>query len=614
MSNIATPEEIQELLRAGGFKNNIGKAPAPKPVILELPKDELSRNPGGAPSAFAPGGAPKGAAKAPSNDNPLIAAIEAAKLTGKVGYVAGNPIAFPFKTPADMFLFFYPELTPSEWQLEESMRLAGYLNLEDPDHVDPQDPTSEAPLLYNLVAANGSGKDTYILAPFALWFISANVRSRIISTSATQDQLKLQTFKPIVDYAERVNERLGFEVFEIKEFHIFNTLTGSELVGRVTNVPGRVEGFHPFSSPPGCKMAVVVNEAKSIEDDVYASFSRFTGYSHWIQVSSPGQKSGQFYRSCSIASDQECKLGEQWKRHVTAFECSHISRVSIEQLRLLHGEDSYIYITGTLAQFYSSSVDVVIPPHLLSYPTPPHKTFGLEPVAGLDIAFSTAGDASQFSLWHGNKEIHKAEIRTDSADRIHTWIIDQIRIGQTLGLRPENVYADGGGLGKPIISRVVEAGYPITTRRNEMPAAAKNYYENLGAEMYFRVKRLFEQRVLVQPFDKLAFNQLTERKAKLSDDKQKFKLEPKGEAKGRLGYSPDRADAIVLALSGYPLDVMLGLVEGPARPALQRFMSPDEFAQYAADYAFNNVTKPAESSRPIRGISHQFIIYADRRS
>ena len=614
----ASQEDIERLLKAGGIVDQWSAPVVTKrgATTIELehgasPRSfDLADGPAAAPEAQSPGGpAPqKGPAAGAPSDNFLVRAIETAKASGKVGYTAGNPIIFPFRTPAEMYMFFHPELEPSQWQLEELLRLGGYLNLEDPDTSVPADPTDDQPLYYNLVAANGSGKDTYILTPFSLWFISFYVRSRIISTSATQDQLKLQTFKPIIDYAERINEMLGFEVFTIREFYIMNNLTGSELVGRVTNVPGRVEGFHPFQTPRNCKMAVIVNEAKTIEDDVYASFTRFTGYSHWIQVSSPGRKSGQFYRMCSMATDQECSLGVPWKRHVSAFECSHIPLSKIEHVRKLHGEDSYIYVTGTLAQFYDSVEDVVIPRSLLNYPEPAHDTYGLSPTAGLDIGFSTTGDPSQFSLWHGNKEIYKAEIRTDSADKLHRWIIQQIQHGQLFGLKPENVYADGGGLGKPIISRVVEAGYPITTRRNEMRAFSTDYYENLGAEMYFRVKRLFEQRVLIKPTDELAIQQLTERKAVLAEGKQKYKLEPKSEAKGRLGYSPDRADAIVLALSGYPLDVLLGLSPRAAQVGLGR-LTPEEFAQYAADYAFTHAPDAQPAKPTYRGISHQFIQY-----
>ena len=243
-------------------------------------------------------------------------------------------------------------------------------------------------------------------------------------------------------------------------------------------------------------------------------------------------------------------------RRVTAFECPNISRAHIEQVRLIHGEDSLIYRTSILAEFFSSDLDVIIPETVYDYPPPANDTFGLEPAAGLDLAFSQDGDGTHFCIWWGNHEVYKSNVATDSADKLHSWIIEQIEIGKKrFGLKPEHVYVDGGGLGKPIISRLVEAGYAVTTRKNEYAPMDKLYYTNLGAELWFRVKRLFQQRVLVQPEDTLARKQLTERKAILLEQTQKYRLEGKLAHRARLRYSPDRADAIVLALSGYPLDV-----------------------------------------------------------
>jgi hypothetical protein len=252
-------------------------------------------------------------------------------------------------------------------------------------------------------------------------------------------------------------------------------------------------------------------------------------------------------------------------------------------------------------------LDVVIPDDLLSYKTPPHDTYGLHPVAGLDIAFSMTGDGTQWSLWHGNKELYRAEIKTDNADKLHNWIIQQITHCKLVyKLEPHHVYADGGGLGAPIISRIREAGYDIITRKNEYQAFERMYYENLGAEMWFRVKRLFQQRILVQPTDKLAIKQLTERKAVLSESKQKYKLEPKQTHKQRLGYSPDRADAIVLALSGYPLDVLLS--RAPAAQDALRRTARDDIRNKIASYPFDvPAIENGQDRATIYGLNHEMI-------
>jgi len=600
----ADDTEVMRLLAAGGV---VVAAPRPAPRPAAPPGPAAPEGP--AAARLAPS-APKRPGAADSSSVIDADTYERIK-AGKVGYKSGNPVALPFATPGEMFLYFYPELSPHEWQLEEQHRLGGFLNLENPDACEPAKPTHDNPLIYNIVAANGSGKDTYIISPFAMWFVTSKIRSRCIVTSASQDQLKLQTFNYITNYAEKVNAYFGYDVFDIKEFYIYNNLSGSEIIGRVTNDPGKVEGFHPFESPPGAEMAVVINEAKTITDEVFVAFVRFTGYSYWLQISSPGTKSGQFYRSCSTARMDKCELVTPFVRFVTAFECPNISRAHIERVKMEHGEDSLIYTTSILAQFYSSSLDVLIPEALLKYPEPPHDTYGLEPAAGLDLAFSLDGDKSRFCIWHGNKELYNSAFQTESADKIHNWILDQLQIGlMRFGLKPENCYADGGGLGAPIISRVIEAGFPIVTRKNEFSAFNKNYYLNLGAEMYFRVKRLIEQRVLIIPPDEVARTQLTQRKAILLEQQQKWRLEPKQEAKRRLRYSPDRADAIVLALSAYPLDIMLSRPPSAQKP-LQGGMTREQLASMLGDYAFNNVPHYNKPKPSWRGLNHE-IIYASR--
>lgn len=590
----ANPEEIAELLRAGGVAVDHSTGVS----AISHPASPL---PPGGPSL------------APQPKDPIKTRIEAAAKIGAIGYASGNPITFDFATPGEMFIYFNEELQPTQWQLEELHRIGGYLNLEDPAVADPIRPDKDHPYLFNLVAANGSGKDTYFISPNALWFVSAKIRSRVIVTSASQDQLKLQTFNYLKNYAERVNNKLGYDVYDIKEFYIYNNLTGSEIVGRVTNDAGRVEGFHPFETPLNCEMMVIVNEAKSIDDDTYAAFARFTGYNYWLNVSSPGFKSGVFYKTCVDADSENFALGRQYKRHITAYECPHISRNHIATVEKLHGRDSHIFITSILAQFYSSEVDVVIPESLFDYATPPHDTYGLPPSAGLDLGFSLEGDPTRWSLWHGNKELENDLIRTNNADKLHFWIIEKINSAQRrFNLQHHHVYVDGGGLGAPVISRVREAGYEIVTRRNEYSAVDKSYYLNLGAEMYFRVKRLIQQRVLIVPPDHLAKQQLSERKALLAVGTQKYKLEAKQDAKKRLGYSPDRADSIVLALSGYPLDVLLSRPPA-AQDALKKTARNDirdKIGSFPFDYPDADTI---QQRKKIYGLNHEFITqYAKR--
>ena len=161
----------------------------------------------------------------------------------------------------------------------------------------------------------------------------------------------------------------------------------------------------------------------------------------------------------------------------------------------------------------------------------------------------------------------------------------------------DNVNADGSGIGNPIIARLRDDGYDINAIRNDMAAQDKNYYLNLGAEMWFRVKRLFEMRVLVPPKHPKLRDQLTSRKYVIRETDQKIKLESKLEARSRGAHSPDYADAYVLALARYPLDELLKErpVDAPQASREQFFAdlqaNPEKqkaFEQKHLDRMFNN--------------------------
>lgn len=470
-----------------------------------------------------------------------------------------NPRAFAFATPLNLLATYAPHLKPHQWQQEELYRIGGDLNLEGIPRDQWLDPTQINPYIYNLVAANGSGKDTYVIAPTAIWFAMRYIRAKIVITSESHPQLKDQTFKPIVSWAESINAAHGEEVFIIRELSIKCSYTGSEIQGFCSDEPSKVEGRHPFSEHPDAKMLIIINEAKSIKDVLYGAFSRFTGYSHWMQVSSAGGRAGQFYKSVDRSTTDKLILGKPFARKVTAFECPNISPTHIEQVLLNHGERSYEYQTGILSEFFESAEDVVIPSARIEYIPPARHSYNLQTRAGLDVGLG--GDPSEFWVVRGNHCLYHAETSTSSPNRLHEWIIDQLKLSRSrFGLLPEDCTGDAGGIGAPILKRIVEAGYPIGMCNNQSPAMDSDSYANRGAEMYFRVGRLFELQVLVPPKDFSVYakwlKQLTTRKY-FQNDKQKLQLEAKPKAKGRLGFSPDCADAYVLAYSGYPLDLLL---------------------------------------------------------
>jgi len=237
---------------------------------------------------------------------------------------------------------FWTDMVLYPWQRETLLQLSGFPAGDLDDGLTHLVPTIEAPLQYSLVAANGSGKSAAIIARFALWFIATKCNSIAVVTSATFAQLKNLTFRAIKRAAEDINATLGEEFFIVTECHVECPKTRSFIHGFATDEPGRAEGWHPEF---GGELAILIDEAKTIDDEMFKAFSRFTGFSYWIEVSSPGPMSGHFFRRVTSAQDWAIgsqrkdllKLGANYSRRVTAFENPHISQAHIDQIKLLEG-------------------------------------------------------------------------------------------------------------------------------------------------------------------------------------------------------------------------------------------------------------------------------------
>ena len=84
--------------------------------------------------------------------------------------------------------------TPYEWQKEFHITVG---NAET---------TDKNPWCYTVTAGNGTGKDIYIIAWLAMWFIVSKVRSRVIITSGSVNQVNTQTEPYIREVANKINK------------------------------------------------------------------------------------------------------------------------------------------------------------------------------------------------------------------------------------------------------------------------------------------------------------------------------------------------------------------------------------------------------------------------
>lgn len=434
-------------------------------------------------------------------------------------------------------------------------------------------PTSQHPLKYYLVAANGSGKDAFVIAPFVAWFCFSKIQSRCIITSSSGGQLTAQTETYIKNLCESVNKFFNTTVFRIRQRYIKCLATGSEIRMFATDEAGKAEGYHPIK--PNAEMAIIKNESKSIAEDIHKALKRCSGYNYWLEISSPGTVSGAFYYAVTKGD---------WGsgRKVTSFECPHISDSEREDDKIELGEDSAEYRSKHLAEFTSTDVEVVIPLNIVqrckSNP-PRNKIIGWEKRIGIDLA--AGGDETCCTLSQGAKAINEYAFRekdtTITAERIERWLIDVAQVPKD----HDHLYADDGGIGHAIIDMLVRRKWNIKRVLNQSAAKNKRRFGNRGAEMWFSVKRILEECVFdITSLSEKTINQLGTRKYKQVEGGRMF-LQSKKQAKAEGMASPDRADAFILSMCGLSiLDFVDAVVSAEEDKSRIKLLTADAVAEY----------------------------------
>jgi len=457
-----------------------------------------------------------------------------------------TPLAF--EDPIEMLFWLDDNIAEGhiklhDWQTEELLRICrgGY--------------TKEHFLKYFLCACNGSGKDAYINAVIAIFLTVTKIRHRCILTSSSYKQLSTQTEAYIRNMAFQLNTKMEEEgipnFFSVKNGFIVCNETGSEIKMFVTDDAGKAEGDHPYADYPGAEMCIILNEAKSINPDIFFALARCTGYNRWIEVSSPGIDDGDFYRHCTSDHTIQYPLPQEqdkaYFRRVSCYECSHITKqeIKLAQRDLLPIQFRSIY----LAEFTSLNEQVMIKAEDLNNLWE-YKVEWVQDgfkTGGLDL--SLGGDETVLVTRDGNKALTVDAVRIGESPNLEIYL-DSLMSRRGLQKNSSKIFTDVGGLGKPIAQHLIKMGWRIIGVLNNEQAHNLKLYANRGAEDWQRVADIIVRKHILFSDEcrnnKTLIHQLSHRYYKFNDD-IKIKLEMKKDAKAEGRKSPDRADAFILA-------------------------------------------------------------------
>lgn len=390
------------------------------------------------------------------------------------------------------------------------------------------------------------GKD-FLAARLALWFHVAHYPSIVICTGPTERQVRQVVWGELEAAYRQSRFPIGGE--------LTSTMLKSDnphhyILGFTTDTTEAYQGYHAPN------VFVVVTEAPGIEPRMWPPIQSLmtAGNAKMLCIGNATfDPESEFYAMFTSKA-------ALYSRFTLDSESSpHCSREFIAEMKQEYGEDSPVYLARVKGVFPDNLSDTLIPLGWIEkaqrrWEQPP----GLEqPVTlGVDVA-RFGSDETVMYVGKGNRFSCIRAVQGNDLMETAGWT--RRMMGQH-GIHEANVRVDDTGLGGGVTDRLKEDGIKITPINFGAKAAREEDFANARSEMFWLLRERFRVGdIAVPPEDKKLLRDLSALKYKLTG-KGQIALEPKQEAKKRLGHSPDRADS--LALCAIPPNIAYTLANG----------------------------------------------------
>lgn len=387
-----------------------------------------------------------------------------------------------------------------------------------------------------LAAANESGKTTFVVAPLVLWFLWAFPEGKVVITSGAFRQVSHQLWPAMQKFRDK------FPDWDWLNVNI-RTPEGGFAIGFTVTDAGRFEGWHPTEGADVDGVMIIVDEAKTVNEAVFAAVDR-CGPQWQLFVSSPGAPAGQFYR---------CFKKERalyWHRKVKSTDCPHISPAKRLRDLTKYGKDHPVFLSMHEAEFGEDDNNLVL------------SMTRLERALSNQPKIDTSGETVAFMDFAAGRDEWVVAARKGNKARIlDCWtcsdtgvsIARSIGILRKHGFHPGEAWGDADGLGKPILDRFRDEHdfYILPFHGGSAPPEEeKDNYDNMISYVWEQGCRdIASGAINVGDLDERTQEQLTDRPWNDPggwNKRGKLQVMPKDKMSEDLGIkSPDRADALL---------------------------------------------------------------------
>jgi hypothetical protein len=387
-------------------------------------------------------------------------------------------------------------------------------------------------------APNAAGKDDRIIAPLALWWLRRYRRGQVVITTADEKQLSNQTWQSLSAHKHLFGDCPTWRDHD----HIIVTPTGGRLSAWVTDEAKRAEGWHEH--PPDGPLLMIINEAKSVENDIFDAFNRCS-YNLLLEISTGGLMQGRFYEHMT----HKRELYETFE--ITLKDCPHISSEKISQIIQEYGEQDPYTRSTIYGEFMATDDRVRHVLELGDIEANRQAQIGrLGGDVGAGVDFAAGGDQNVVVKKVGNY-VPTNCIKSWRDRDTYAAVGRYVHYFNELELQAEQIWADADGLGLPMVDQLAAMGWKVN-RFYGGSASPHGRYRNLISYAWHEVAQKVRKHQIIVPDNQALIAQLSSRRVKYAQDGRLW-LENKQEMRERGVGSPDLADAFVMAFAMQPL-------------------------------------------------------------
>ncbi len=423
-------------------------------------------------------------------------------------------------------------------------------------------------------------------AMLALWFYASFADARVVLTSTTARQVDEILWRELKKVRSRGILRTGITIDPEPHELARSGMKAPDLrqiTGYTAKDPEAIAGVS------GEHLLYIVDEASGVPDTIFEAIEgNRAGGAKLVLFSNPTRVVGEFYASHSrekralykqiAISSEDTPNCIEGRKAIPGLA----TREWVEEKRREWGEESGLFKVRVRGEFAASSTNTVIGIDLVAEAVARHETMPTpEPTeAGLSVGVDVSrfgDDETVIVVRRGPKVLGMYVSAKEEADVVAQRVLDAVRAHRSPREAPARVKVDAQGVGAPVYS--ILRGDPrfhadvVAVRVMASDRAQKaDVYALCRDQVWFALQEWLRDGGAI-PDDAKLEQELVAADYSTAADGRRLKVDSKDLLREKLKRSPDRADALGLAVWD-PIVAVVDDKTPPQRPAYDAYEAP----------------------------------------